>query len=263
MTDGQIEILAPSEIGTGIRWTSTGIEVVDPLLPFETFASAVAFAGAANDAAKWALGDLLIFGQNRYGEEYAQVLASARVSDRQAERYRYVAQQVRHPRRRENLSFSHHEEVAALDPPDQDRLLVSAIDAGWSTGDLRERVRDLRVATGTARSTVSRSEGIVDALASVDAARNLSTVRTALTTVATALDPAGQEAVGIPAALRAVEEVGRTVRRAAAVLGKPTLLDAAKKVVDAAVKQKALADPAYIVPAAVFEEFAERVSESQ
>lgn len=255
----EIDVIVPSEIATGIRWTATGVEILDPLLPFDVYSNAVAFAGQANDAAKWALGDLLIFGESRYGEEYAQVLDVARISERQAERYRYVAQQVRPSRRRENLSFTHHEEVAALEPSDQERLLGNALDSSWSTGDLRGRVRDLRAATGTSR--IIRSPGIVNAVASVDAARNLSTVKATLRTVASALDVNGQEAVGIPQALRAIDEVGRTVRKATEQLAGPSLLDAARRLVQAGVKQRALPDPAYIVPSSIFEELAARVAE--
>lgn len=246
----------------GVRWSATGVEVTDPSLPFDVYARLVAFAGSSSDAAKWALGDLLLFGEARYGELYAQTLESARISDRQAERYRYVAERVRSSRRRENLSFSHHEEVAPLEPADQARLLERADADRTSVADLRERVRDIRAVERARRDPPARQE-VLGPVESVDASRNLSTVRQALATVADGVTPEAQEAIGIPSAMRALEEVGRTVRRAVAVLARPSLSEAWRLVEQVSVKQTGLADPAYIVPAEVFERFAARVAEER
>lgn len=263
MTDGdvtRVEVLTPSEVASGIRWTATGVEVVDPLITFDAFQSAVEFAGKATDAAKWALGDLLLYGESRWPHEYAQVLDASRLSEHQIRRYRYAAERVQRSRRRENLSFSHHEAVASLDPADQLRLLAQASENGWNLVALRERIADVRAVAPPTRISAPPEAGL--ALASVDAARNLSTVRTTLATVASRLDPEHQDAIGIPQALRAVDDVGKTVRRVAKQLARPSVLDAARKVVAAGVKQRALADPAYIVPASVFEELAARVAEA-
>jgi hypothetical protein len=43
-------------------------------------------------------------------------------------------------RRREGLSWSHHHEVAHLDPAQQDVALSLAEGEGWSWTDLRERL---------------------------------------------------------------------------------------------------------------------------
>ncbi len=74
----------------------------------------------------WWIGDWLRFGNAAYGERYARA-AQATGYDRQSlMNMVYVASSVETARRREKLSFSHHAEIAALDPADQDRWLERA-----------------------------------------------------------------------------------------------------------------------------------------
>jgi hypothetical protein len=222
----------------------------------------MAAAGVTGDTAKWWLGDLILFGSNRWPEEYPQALEASRLSDRQISRYRYVAERVRPSRRREKLSFSHHEEVAPLEPTDQYRLLARAERENFSVAVLREAVLDVRAVERSARRPPPRQE-VLPATGVADAVGGLLAVRETLTTVAEAIDSAeGRDAVGIPAALRALDTVGRTVRDAVKVLARPSLTDAWGQVQAAAVRQHHLADPAYIVPGKVFDEFAAFVAEN-
>jgi hypothetical protein len=230
------ELALPDET-VGVRWTRTGVEVLDPLLPIEVYIRCVEFAGVSGDAAKWALGDLLLVGSNRWPEKYSQALEASRLSERQVSRYRYVAERVRPSRRREKLTFSHHEEVAPLEPADQDRLLARAERERFSVAVLREAVLDVRAVERSVRQTPPRQE-VLPATGVADAVGGLLAVRETLTTVAKAIDSAeGRDAVGIPAALRALDTVGRTVRDAVKVLARPSLTDAWGLVEAASVRQ--------------------------
>ena len=53
----------------------------------------------------------------------------------------WVSRQIETSRRREVLSWSHHKEVAALEPDEQDEFLDKAIDEGWTRNELRTHVR--------------------------------------------------------------------------------------------------------------------------
>jgi len=89
----------------------------------------------------WWIGDWLRFGNAAYGERYAPA-ARATGYDRQSlMNMVYVASSVEPSRRRENLSFSHHAEVAALEPADQDRWLERAEHDRLSVRCLREAIR--------------------------------------------------------------------------------------------------------------------------
>lgn len=45
-------------------------------------------------------------------------------------------------RRRDNLTWTHHYEVAPLEPAEQDRLLALAEEKGWSVRELRKATRE-------------------------------------------------------------------------------------------------------------------------
>ncbi len=95
----------------------------------------------------WWLGDWWRFGDQRYGERAAQALdpnipyAFQTLMDAG-----WVSSRIEASRRREVLSFSHHKEVAALDPADQDDLLDLAEKEAWTRDDLRQAVRRLKTA---------------------------------------------------------------------------------------------------------------------
>lgn len=241
-----------------VSWSDTGLVVADPNLPFERFEELVRAAGAFGDAARWILGDLLLFGEGRYGERYAQALELARVGENQLSNYRYVCERVARSRRRENLSFSHHREVAPLEPAAQGRLLDQASKEGWTRAMLREKVTDLRaVAPPPAKSAPPARQEVLPAPEAVDTARNLSTVRETLERLGGGLEDETARAVGIPAALRAVDEVGATVKRALeapAPAAPAGLYEAAHRVIRQATRSSGFA----MVPLGVFEEL-ERV----
>jgi len=93
----------------------------------------------------WWLGDWWAYGDHNYGERAAQAvdidLAPNTLSDAG-----WVASKIESTRRRVNLSWSHHREVAALEPDVQDELLSAAEKKGMSKRELRKAVRDYRAA---------------------------------------------------------------------------------------------------------------------
>jgi hypothetical protein len=60
----------------------------------------------------------------------------------------YVARKIEASRRREVLPFTHHREVAALEPEAATRLLTKAAEQHLSTRDLRKEVLRHRIAIG-------------------------------------------------------------------------------------------------------------------
>jgi hypothetical protein len=253
--------LAIPELAAGVEVSATHLTITDPSLTYEDFEALVARAALMGDSARWWLGDLLLFGEARYGELYTQVIEAARLSERQLTEYRYVCERVARSRRRGNLPFSYHREVAPLGPEEQEALLSRADEERWPREQLREAVRDARAVVASRPPSRPRQQ-VLDAPAVVDAARNLSTVKEALILTQGHLqDGHGRNdlAERLPRAMRAVEEAGATLRKAAQM---PTLLDAARALVRSAVKQTGLADPAYIVPAKAIEELAALVAES-
>jgi len=58
--------------------------------------------------------------------------------------YAWVVKQFPPVRRLTELDFSHHLEVASLEPADQDILLARAQEERWSSRELREAVREYK-----------------------------------------------------------------------------------------------------------------------
>jgi hypothetical protein len=226
----------------GISVSPTALTVTDVNIPFEQVQYAFDNAVRLGETVRWWVGDLIVYADDRWGEGYAQLLEDAQLSERQAERYRYVAQQVAASRRRENLSFSHHEVVAPLQPPDQQRLLALAESGGFSVAALREAVKDHRAFEEVAPA---RRQTVMPPPSEVDAARGVRTVRNTLVRLGDGISPEAREASGINESMSALTDVTRTVKRATAL--EPLAL-AVAAVIAAGVRQTGLPDPAVIVP---------------
>lgn len=89
----------------------------------------------------WYVGDWMIHGEDVVGEEASQEFDPERWDEKTLLNCRWVASRIDPPRRRPELSFSHHAEVAKLLPSIQDRLLSRAVDEGLSRDAFREAVR--------------------------------------------------------------------------------------------------------------------------
>lgn len=100
--------------------------------------------GAMTRCSQWWLGDWIHYGTARWGEKYKE---AARITGYDVQTLRniaYVARQVDVSRRRDNLSWSHHAEVCALEPDEQDRWLDFAAEQRMSVSDLRLELRSAR-----------------------------------------------------------------------------------------------------------------------
>ena len=92
-------------------------------------------------ASRWLLGDWLNYGEATYGQKYIEAVAITGLEVGTLMNLAYVASRFGMSRRREELSWSHHYEVASLDGPEADRLLEQASEQGWSRNRLRTEVR--------------------------------------------------------------------------------------------------------------------------
>lgn len=114
--------------------------VLDPGIAFDEYLEVCAALGAIARGHQWWIGDALVDGEERFGEEFAQGEGELGLEPRTAANYRWVAASVEASRRREDLSWSHHAEVARLAPADQRRMLKWAADTGATVRQLRDAV---------------------------------------------------------------------------------------------------------------------------
>jgi len=92
-------------------------------------------------ATLWWIGDWLCYGERRYGQMYDDALALKRWEYNTLAHAKLVAAAFEFWRRRQNLFWSHHREVAPLPAPLADRFLDLAEEKHWSQKELRRQIK--------------------------------------------------------------------------------------------------------------------------
>lgn len=92
----------------------------------------------------WWIGDWVNYGNARFGERYVRAARITGYDVQTLMNMVYVASRFAPSRRRQNLSFSHHAELAALPIDEQDYWLERAEAERLSVRCLREEVRRAR-----------------------------------------------------------------------------------------------------------------------
>jgi hypothetical protein len=107
--------------------------------------------GAIGRSAGWWIGDWLGYGNARYGDRYSRASRITGYDTQTLMNMVYVASRFSLERRRAGLSWSHHAELAAMPPEDQDRWLSRAEADRLSVRCLREEIRRERRAIEAAK----------------------------------------------------------------------------------------------------------------
>jgi hypothetical protein len=114
--------------------------------------------GTMSRVSNWWVGDWLQYGTSRWGEKYSE---AARITGYDVKTLRnivYVAKRFDLSRRRDKLTWSHHAEVAVLEPDEQDKWLDRAIVDRLSVADLRTELRSLQRASRRAAADNSEPD---------------------------------------------------------------------------------------------------------
>lgn len=136
---------APGLIVRGpFAYTSLGLVEVSGTPSFADWEAEVYHVDDARRAMKFWLGDLLNYGDGRYGALAEQVADARRFVYEDLDTLKWVCRHVPLSLRSENLSFSHHRAVAKLDEGDIDRLLRQAAERELSVHDLKVLADELR-----------------------------------------------------------------------------------------------------------------------
>lgn len=111
-------------------------------------------------ACHWWVGDWLNFGEAQYGEMYSQALEETQYAYATLAKDKFVASRFEFLRRRKNLSWSHHEVVASLEPSEQDRWLDQAEKHHWTREELREEIRAFKAKRSADAATSPTTAGV-------------------------------------------------------------------------------------------------------
>jgi hypothetical protein len=100
--------------------------------------------GAMGRCGQWGLGDWIRYGNAKFGERYTRAARITGYDVQTMMNMVYVASRFDISRRRENLSWSHHETIASLGPEEQDYWLDRVAALQLSVSDLRVELRSAR-----------------------------------------------------------------------------------------------------------------------
>lgn len=95
----------------------------------------------ARERITWWIAEWIRYGERNYGEMYTQAVEVTGLTAGTCKNYVSIAHRVPEERRRHELKFGHHAEVAALEPAEQTRWLDKAIEKGWKRDELRDEIR--------------------------------------------------------------------------------------------------------------------------
>lgn len=123
----------------GVRYEPTRL-VIPTNLTLDEFVGLLRSLGGIARGHQWWVGDALVEGEKRYGEEIAQHAEELNLEPHTLTNWRWVADSIKSSRRREDLTWSHHAEVARLPAKDQTTALAKAAKESWTVRQLRDYV---------------------------------------------------------------------------------------------------------------------------
>lgn len=127
--------------------TPTGL-LIPPGLSFDAWSNLGDTLSQIASAHQWWMGDWWRYGEAEYGERASQAVDS-RWSFQTWADAGWVSGRIETSRRREVLSWSHHKEVASLEPTEQDEWLERAEAESWTRDELRRAVKTRHLARFT------------------------------------------------------------------------------------------------------------------
>lgn len=122
------------------RLLPTGIEVLGDA-SFEEWGAALSDLTRVQGNIQWWIGDMLAYGEARYGEKYVQAVEATGYAAQSLMNMVSVAARIPAEVRKPALSWSTHRAVAGLDVDVQRVLLDKADEQGWSSREMEEAVR--------------------------------------------------------------------------------------------------------------------------
>lgn len=111
---------------------------------FEEWVEVGKFIKRSNEAVQFWRGDWLNFGENNY-DTWTQYFGKEEAAYQTLANEKWVASRIPVSRRRENLSWSHHAEVADLEPEEQEQMFDMAVKHEMPVSVFRKAVRHYKL----------------------------------------------------------------------------------------------------------------------
>lgn len=113
-------------------------------MTYDEWVAAGVSARRMKDLMQWQLCDWLVFGEEHFGEEFAQAVSDAGISPGSASRYLQVGKNIPVEIRRADLTWAHHNHVAAHKYSNEERTiwLDKAATLKWGSEELAANLKD-------------------------------------------------------------------------------------------------------------------------
>jgi len=123
-----------------------GLVFRDPAkMKFRRWEQLIATLNAMEDAVPWWIGDALNFGEQSFGEKYAQAVEITGYRKTYLQNICWLSSRIPMQRRRAALGISMHQEVASLEPEFQDQWLKSAEENQLTRRELRHSIKQGKI----------------------------------------------------------------------------------------------------------------------
>lgn len=144
-----LQLLAELERTGAITPTSL---TLPPGVSFDRLEALITMVGQVHRQSAWVLGDALNYAELSYGEMYAQAHVWTGLAEQTLMNYASVCGRVPKSRRRGELPFSVHAELASLPAKEQKEWLEKASKGGWTRSVLRVELAPVRALQVQART---------------------------------------------------------------------------------------------------------------
>jgi Asp-tRNA(Asn)/Glu-tRNA(Gln) amidotransferase C subunit len=120
--------------------TTTGV-IITQEPTYAEWSAATVWSQSVEKASPFWIGDLLQWGEAKFGEKYTQALAATGSAIGTLMNIASVAEKVPAERRHPDMTFTHHVEVAPLKPDEQTEWLDKAEVENWTSKELRHQIK--------------------------------------------------------------------------------------------------------------------------
>lgn len=145
------------EIVSNIAWDAVALHIPEGT-SFDEWSALGRTLQQMEKSVMWWIGDWLRFGERKYGETYTQAIEATGYSYGTLANAKRVASTYEISQRSENLSWSHHAEVAALPPSDREEVLTRAAAEGLSTRETKALAKQEKNRVGTKYDTCTTDD---------------------------------------------------------------------------------------------------------
>jgi DNA modification methylase len=140
-----IMLIKEKQLATAdVKLSKTGMEI-DGSLAYTEWESLGEELTEIEGAVQWWIGDWINYGEKEYGETYTQALDETGLDYQTLRNEKWVSSEIELSRRRDNLSWSHHAEIARLETEEeQDKFFNDAEKEKWSVQNLRREISEYK-----------------------------------------------------------------------------------------------------------------------